>query len=380
VLKGEYPVRNDSIERSVNESMLTIADYILQMLEQAKKQNEIDMRRYLGSEDLQEHYFSLSNEEREEAEYELYYALIKERQPDLFVVKGTSVETFSVNKDKSSFHVFHNNGQFYGVCKQGLKEAHKVTPVFHSKEEVLRNTFGTSEFEKFRGHAFFLTKDGKSFSLNHNKSFRFNLVKPFKPQEFYENIEQARSFVVKDELMNDSKFRKHAIRKTLEKYHIPSDLIGKTVTINRICKDERGVKISFEENERERDICLPDLSDKWIERARDNHRMKAVFEELIKDSCSIGKGYLAFYGIEINKEFQTRQHDFEVISNADGSYIGKLNGNGRVTKLSPYFSEEEAEKLLKNLNKHIQLEKKKQRYEVKEVEESIEFMESSEKY
>lgn len=48
--------------------MLTIAEYILQMLEQAKKQNEIDIRRYLGSEDLQEHYFSLSNEEREEAE------------------------------------------------------------------------------------------------------------------------------------------------------------------------------------------------------------------------------------------------------------------------------------------------------------------------
>jgi hypothetical protein len=68
VLKGEYSVRNDSIERSVNDSMLTIAEYILQMLEQAKKQNEIDIRRYLGSEDLQEHYFSLSNEEREEAE------------------------------------------------------------------------------------------------------------------------------------------------------------------------------------------------------------------------------------------------------------------------------------------------------------------------
>ena len=162
-------MRNDSIERSVNDSMLTITDYILQVIEQAKKQNEIDRKRYFDSENLREDYLSLSSDEREEAEYDLYYALIKERQPDIFVVNGKSVETFSVNKDKSSFQVFHNNGQFYGVYKQKHKEAHKVTQVFDSKEELLINTFGTSKFEKFRGHTFFLTKEGKTFSLHDNK-------------------------------------------------------------------------------------------------------------------------------------------------------------------------------------------------------------------
>lgn len=365
-------MRNDSIERSVNDSMLTIADYILQMIEQTKKQNEINRKGYFGSENLHEDFLPLSNEEREEVEYDLYYALIKEHQPDLFVVNGNPVETFSVNKDKSSFQVFHNNGQFYGVYKQKLKEAHKVTKVFDSKEELLMNTFGTSKFEKFRGHTFFLSKEGKTFSLHNNKQFRLNLVKPFKPLEFYENIEQGRIEVVKDELMNDAIFRKQALRRTLNEYDIPSDLIGKTVTINSICKDQRGVKISFEDNEKEREISLPDLSDKWMERVRDNPRMNVTFDELIMDSCTIGEVYLAFYGIEINEELLTRQHDFEILSNAEGSYIGKLNGNGVLKKLSPYFSEEEAEEQLKNLNIHIQLEKQKERYENKEVEYNIE--------
>jgi hypothetical protein len=372
-------VRNDSIERSVNDSLLTIAEYILQLIEHTKRQIELDNRRFVGSEMKirQKDYFS--NKEREEAEYDLYYALIKERQPDLFVVNGDRVEVFSVNKDKSSFQVYQNDGLFFGTYKQESKEPHKVTSVFHSKEEVLRNTFGTSEFEKFRGHAIFLSKDGKAFSLKNNKQFRLNIIKPFKPQSFYENIEQARIFVVKEELMNDPKLKKQALRRTLDEYHIPLDLLGKTVTINSICKDKRGVKITFEENEKERDIRLPDLSEKWIERIGSNPRMKAAFDELIMDSCSIGEGYLTFYGIEINKELQTRQHNFEVFSNTEGSYIGKISGNGTVKKLSPYFSEEEAKKQLEDLTNYIQLEKKNERYIDKEDGSSIEFMDISEK-
>ncbi|MGF6947723.1 hypothetical protein QF028_000216 [Neobacillus sp. B4I6] len=367
-------MRNDSIERSVNDSMLTIADYILQMIEQTKRQQELDIKRLAVGDDL-----SLLNEEREEAEYELYYALIKERQPDLFKVKGDLVESFSVEKDKSFLQIFHKNGQFYGVYKHESQEAHKVTHDFQSKEEVLGSTLGTSEFEKFRGLSFFLSKDGKAFSLQYNKQFRLNLVKPYKTLSFYESIEQARSFVVKEELKTDPKLRIQSLRRTLEKYHIPSDLIGKTVTLNRISKDDEGIRISFEEAEKERNIRLPDLAEKWMERVRDNPRMRVAFDELIMDSCSIGEGFLAFYGMDINKELQTRQHDFEVISNAEGSYIGKLSGNGRVKKLSPYFFEEEAKKQLENLTKYIQLEIQNERYIDKESGPTIKFMGRSEK-
>ncbi|MBT2723323.1 hypothetical protein [Bacillus sp. ISL-46] len=38
-------MRNDSIERSVNASMVTIADYILQMIEQTKRQQELDIKK-----------------------------------------------------------------------------------------------------------------------------------------------------------------------------------------------------------------------------------------------------------------------------------------------------------------------------------------------
>ena len=137
----------------------------------------------------------------------------------------------------------------------------------------------------------------------------------------------------------------------------------KQLRSNSIYKDEQGVRISLEENGKERDIRLPDLAEKWMERIKENPRMKAVFDELIMDSRSIGEGFLAFYGIEINKELQTRQYDFEVISNEEGSYIGKLNGNGTVKKLSAYFSEEEAKDQLvrlKYLYSSRETERKKQ--------------------
>jgi hypothetical protein len=358
-------VRNDSIERSFNDTMLTIADSILQMIEQAKKQKELDRNRLADPDEL-----SILNEERGEDEYELYYGLIKERRPDLFEVNGDYVESFPVDKDKSTFQIFHNNGEFYGVFKQLAKDAHIVTQVFHSKEEVLLNTFGTSEFEKYRGHTFFLSNDGKVFSLQKNKQLRLNLVKPFKTLAFYENIKEARSLVVMDELRKDPKLRIQALRRTLEAHFIPLVLLGKTVTLNSISKDNEGVWVSFEVNKKEQNIRLPDFDEKWMERVWDNSRMTA-FDELIMNSRSIREGFLAFYGLEINNELQTRQHDFEVISNEAGSYIGKLSGNGRVKRLSPYYSEEEANKKLKNLHNHIQLHKQKERYEDKGADLSI---------
>ncbi|MCQ6281819.1 hypothetical protein [Bacillus sp. EB600] len=116
-----------------------------------------------------------------------------------------------------------------------------------------------------------------------------------------------------------------------------------------------------------------------MERIKGNPRMTAVFDELVMDSRSIGEGFLSYNGIEINKELQTRQYDFEVISNEEGSYIAKLNGNGMAKKLSTYFSEEEAKDQLVRLNTYIQVEQQKERNKDIGAEPSIEFMELSEK-
>jgi low affinity Fe/Cu permease len=59
--------------------MLTITDYLLQRLDQSKIQKRID-KKILNSRDMKNSHVghsSLSNEKREEAEYELYYVLIK---------------------------------------------------------------------------------------------------------------------------------------------------------------------------------------------------------------------------------------------------------------------------------------------------------------
>lgn len=368
-------MRNDSIERSVNDSVLTIADSILQMIEQSK-QKSLNKTSLMNQEkkSLKQDSTSWSTEEQTEAEYELYYAMIKEHHPQFFEIKGNYIETFPVDKEKSVFYILKDKGAYFGVYKQESKEAHIVTPVFPTKEDLLQNTLGTSQFEKFRMHSFFLVDDGKAFSLHDNKQLRLNLAKSYKTLTTYENIEQARTFVVKEELKNDPKLRKQALRRALEEHFIPSDLLGKTVTIQNISNDGQGTRLSLVENQKERDVWLPDIAEKWMERVRDNPGMKVMFDEVIMDSRSIAEGFLAFYGMEINKESQAKQHDFEVISNQVGSYIGKLSGNGKVKKVSPYFSEKEAEKQLGNLNNHIQLEKRKE-IQVQEVETDIQFKE-----
>lgn len=359
--------------------MLYMAEYILQMIEESKKQNELDMKKIIDEKlkNLQMNF--MSNEAREEAEYELYYTFIKMQRPDQFDNKGDYVESFPLNNYNGIFQIIDINGQFFGVYKKESKEAHKVTRGFQSKEEVLLNTFGTSDFERFRGESLFLTKEGMAFCLKDNKQFRLNLVKPFRALSLYENMEQARSFIVKDELKKDTNISLQALLRTLEEFRIPSDLIGETVTINSIFKDNEGVYITFEENQKKQDIRLPDLEEKWLERLRDNPKMKVALDELIMDSRSIGEGFLAYYGIEINKEFQIMQHDFEVISNKEGSYIGKLSGAGTVKKLSPYFSEKEAIQQLVNMNNFIHIEKQKERFVNNEADLYIEFMESRKK-
>ncbi|MCM3570620.1 hypothetical protein [Neobacillus mesonae] len=253
------------------------------------------------------------------------------------------------------------------------KKPLRITESFRSKEALLQNTFGTSNFEKFRNRTFFLLEDGKTFSLHDNKQFRFNLVKPIKHLSTFENMEQARLGVVKDELKDNPKVRRQAIHRTLEKHFIPIDLMGKPVTVNSILKEDQGIKISLEDNGKERQIKLPDLAEKWMDRVREQPKLKAAFDEIIMDSRLIGEVFLAFYDIEINKVLQTKQHDFEVISVQKGSYIGKLNCDGKIKKLSPYFPEKEAKRQLEKLNVHIQREKVKKGRGDLEVEPCLEF-------
>lgn len=374
-------MRNDAIERTINDTMFTIAEYILQMLERARKQQDMNMKMLLDQEmkNLKKDYPSLTEEERGEIEYELYYSLVKERQPELFEVKGNCIESFPVDKAKGVFQIYQDKDTYVGVYKQDGKEAHKITQVFYSKEEVLQNVFATSRFEKFKGRSLFIQEDGKSFSLDKNKQFRLNLVNDRKPAfKTHKNIERLRSSIVKDNLKNDPQLRKKAFRRTLEDYYVPTDLLGKTITLKSIEKDNEGVRMVLEENQKERELNLPDIAEKWIEKVKENPHVKAGFDEIVMDSRSIAEGFLAFYGIEINKELQTKKHDFEVFSNEQGSYIGKLNGNGTVNKVSPYFSEKEAEKQLIDLNKHIQLEKEKERQGDRDLGQELEFVEISE--
>ena len=374
-------MRNDSIERAINDTALTITDYILQKIEQIKRQKDLDTKRYINQEIKNQQRDSpfLSTEEQEEVEYDSYYRLIKEYSPELFEITGDLIETFPFDKNQGVFQIFEDKNQFFGVYKQKTKEAHKITPVFSSKKDVLQKTVGTFRFEKFRKYSFFLTEDGKAFSLDENKHLRLNLSKPFKILTTYENIEQARIALVKEELKKNPKLLKESLYRTLEENHIPCDLLGKTVILQNISKDDKGIQLSLEGNQKERIVQLSDIAEKWIEKIRDNPGMNILFDEIIMESRSIAEGFLAFYEQGLNKEMQVQQHNFEVIVTEEGSYIGKLSSNGIVKQISPYFSEKEAHKQLENLAHHIQLEKHKERQVEKEWELSIEDIEFSEK-
>ncbi|MBT2757951.1 hypothetical protein J7E71_18935 [Mesobacillus foraminis] len=375
-------MRTDVIERTVNDSMLTIADYLLQMIEQAKKQKDLELRALVDqkSKEILKDKPNLSAEERTEAEYELYYALMKERQLHLFEVKGNLAGTFPVDRI-SGVQIFQEKNKFYGVYQQEGKDPHRITEYFPNKEALISNLFGSGEFEIFRSRTAFRSNDGNVFLLHDNKQFRLHLIKPFKFQSAYENMEQARLSIVKGELKMDSKLRARAVVKTLNEYDIPTDLSGKTVSITGISMEENGVRVSLEDTEKKRHITLPDLAETWVDRVKEHPRMKAAFDEFIMDSRSVGEGFLSFYGLEINKEIQTKQHDFEVVTDKEGSYIGKLHGTGKVKKVSPSFSsEKEAEVQLDKLKKHIQLEKEKEKQkENPVVEPSFEMHEMVEK-
>ncbi len=375
-------MRTDVIERTVNDSMLTIADYLLQMIEQAKKQKDLELRALVDhkSRDILKDYPNLSAEKRTEAEYELYYALIKERQLHLFKVKGNLAGAFPVDRI-SSVQIYQDKNKFYGVYQQEGKDPHRITEYFLNKEALISNLFGSGEFEIFRSRTAVQSNDGKVFFLHDNKQICLHLIKPFKVQSSYENMEQARLAIVKGELKMDSKLRARAVVKTLNEYDIPSDLSGKTVTITGISLEENGVRVSLEDNEKKRHITLPDLAETWVNRVKEHPRLEAAFDEFIMDSRSIGEGFLSFYGLEINKEIQTKQHEFEVITNKCGSYIGKLHGTGKLKKVSPSFSsEKEADVQLDKLLCHIQVEKEKEkRKENPVVEPSLEMHEMVEK-
>lgn len=364
-------MRNDVIEKSFNDSMLTITDYFLQMIEQVKNQQDIERKK------VDKMNPSLSTNEREEAEYELYYAWLNKEHPELFNVKGAPIDTFPDRTDQSVFQIFQDKNTFFGVYSQETKEPHIITPVFSSKEDVLQHTFGTSQFEKFRSYTFFVREEGQAFSLHENKHFRMNLSKPFEPEKTYETMEEARSTLVKRELEHDYKCRTQALCRTLEEFHLPSDLLGKTVCIQSIGINEKSIHLTIEENEKQRVLSFPVLSKSWTEKVKETPQMNVLFDEIVMDSRLIAEGFMAFYGFEINKEFQNKQHDFEVVSNEKGSYIGKLNGMGQVKKVSPYFSEREAEEQLVQLKKHIELDK--ERLKVKEEVPAIEMLEISEK-
>jgi hypothetical protein len=373
-LIGDDVVRNDSIERAVNDSIMTIAEYILQMREQAETRKGSDVSESLGNgmASMDRVFPTLPKDEREKAEFDLYHALIIEHQPALFEINGQPVEMYPAGKD-STFQIHGGDEGFYGVYKKGGKEPYRVTKFLPSCKEVLTATFGTHEYERFRDRSFFIRKDGTVCSPGERTYLRFPGGDKVQSLPSYENIESARLSVVREQLKNDPAIRNQALKRTLEHHHMPfGSLLGKTVSLMNISKSREGVTISVEdEKPRIREIRLPDLAGNWHGRIRGRPGVRAVFDEIILDSKAIAEGFMSFYGMEINRAVLNQNHDFEIVSDKKGWYIARLGEKGKLKRMSPYFTEKEAGIQLRNLKKHILLEK--ERGQAKEGQPDIEF-------
>ncbi|MDN4075504.1 hypothetical protein [Fictibacillus terranigra] len=352
-------MRNEVIEQTVNDSMVTTLDYILQLIEQSNKQKDGDRDKLIQQslEQMRQDQPSLSKADKAELEYTLYYHLALKQQPEWFQLTGELIDRFPYEQNNSSFDVYQHEDNVWGVVTQEGKKSHKVTTSFKSKEDLLLHLFGTTQFEKFRGETFWIQQNEQVFSLKENKHFRLLLFtgQSMKPFRTHKSLEKLRISILKDDLAQNPNLKKKALRQTLEDKSLPVSLMGKTVTINELEQKQDHVELTLKEDGTDHHIKLPDLEDKWMKLAK--NRAALAFNELVMNSQAVAQGFLSFYGIEINQSLQTKAPDFEVISHPKGSFIGHVKSDGSIKKLSPYFTEKEANLRLGDLKKELRKEK-----------------------
>lgn len=87
---------------------------------------------------------------------------------------------------------------------------------------------------------------------------------------------------------------------------------------------------------------------------------KKVVNEVRFASSSMLEGFLSFYGVELDKSLDKYERRLHVIEEDDAAYIGKVNRNGELKKLSPTMEKNQAVKKLEEFEQQRQLKKQKE--------------------
>ena len=87
---------------------------------------------------------------------------------------------------------------------------------------------------------------------------------------------------------------------------------------------------------------------------------KKIVNEVKFASGSFLEGFLSFYGIQLDKAIKKYENRLHIIEEDDSAYIGKINREGGIKRVSPKMDKEKAKEKLKEFEKQRELKKKRE--------------------
>jgi hypothetical protein len=311
---------------------------------------------------------TVRDEVKRQLVYDILYHHAKRTYPELFQVTEAEVHHTFPLKDGRIDLIEQTNG-FTAVLHRNGYDPYRITPHFSSRSDVLIHLFQTEKFERVHGDTIFKTNDGKVFSLLENSAvFTVAPGEKIDKVTYVPSIEQARLNArrAQFETVNGDRLKTVALKNALEKHNLPSELVGKKVTIENV--NPPMLKVSTDDKEYE--IQLPDVDEqKWKE------HIQVTFDEVVLSSASFAEGFLEFYGLELKQQFEKDKPDFEVYGDENGFFVGHLRDDGSLKQLSKGYHrrEEDAKRDLQALKaymaKESELEPRVEREAMEIIEE-----------
>ena len=269
-------------------------------------------------------------------EYEITYELMKFEKKEIFNRKGEVLEKFNID-DKISINLKNDGNKYFLEYEEKGRNPYSISKDFETKDEALKSLFGTSEYEILRDRTLFKLGKGTCIYLKDNKSnIRLNSFKTDKLKFTTTTFNNARKKILLESLEKNPTIRKQVIDKTMKHFNIAEN--------------------------REIDFKITNGLDKakeTISSRLQSDKVNKAKTEIKNDSHAFLEGFLGFYGVELNKKLDETKQPFEVVESNKGYSISKCNRKGELTKISPYFTKNEAEKKLEEVNNYLKIQNKR---------------------
>ncbi|MGO1135778.1 hypothetical protein ACTOS9_21845 (plasmid) [Bacillus subtilis] len=345
--------RDETIERHI--AALT-TDFIAQILDYLQKQKATNANKFVQNQlDEYQQKHNLTDLERSDVDYQIKYELAKKNKPELFEIKGKPVEVFPIDRN-SKMVLLKKEDKTHVVAYQKKGMQPHIIGKGRTKDDALKSVFGSSKYNIIRNNTVFDVGNGKALSLKSNRDIRLLGLQDKKPDIKLENPDVVRNSILKSSLENNPTEHKLLIERSLEKVGIDKQELHKNdYPLPNIKHDDDPMTIHKEMTT-------------FFTRIRDNEKLNKFAEAFKRDGYSFLQGFLGFYGVELQDRLAEKKQDFELVRSDKGTSINRMNANGDIKRLSPYFTQKEAEKQLNSLNEFM-TERKQERTRNQELQQ-----------